>query len=189
METKEPLSQLARAIGMPWWLFAVVSQALVILAPFVGLWGLRRWQSEVRASHSTGRWRPLPERYVLVGLPVVAGLFVTLCALYCLAWWPKPRTPRILEPDASILCWLYCGVFMTWPWAVAAMANGLAMIAAGPLLSRSDTRRIGGWLAVVSGLIAFRVGFLCWKPGTARNENPVRDVVPISYSHVAENML
>lgn len=165
METREPLSQLAQAIGMPWWLFAVMSQALVIVAPFAGLWGLRWWQSGVGASDGHARWRPLPERYVLVGLPVGAGLFVTLCALYCLAWWPKPQAPRILEPDASILCWLYCGVFMTWPWAVAAMANGLAMIAAGPLLIRSSTRRVGGWLAVIAGLLAFPIGVLAFYAG------------------------
>ncbi|MFQ5593025.1 MAG: hypothetical protein ACE5HA_02650 [Anaerolineae bacterium] len=160
MESTEPLSQVAQALGTPWWLFAVVSQALVIVAPIAGLWGLRRWQSGPPGDGTLARWRPLPQRLVLIGLPAAAGLFIFACALYCLAWWPKPPGPRILEPDASILCWLYCGVFMTWPWAVAAMANGLALVAAGGLLGRPDTRRSGGWLAVVAGLIAFPLGLL-----------------------------
>ncbi|MFQ5859066.1 MAG: hypothetical protein ACE5LU_26000 [Anaerolineae bacterium] len=160
METNEPLSQIAQALGTPWWLFAVVSQALVITAPFAAIVGLRWWQSGTAEREKWARWRPLPERLALAGLPAMAGLFIFVCALYCLAWWPKPPTPRILEPDASILCWLYCGVFMTWPWAVAAMANGLALVAAGGLLARPDTRRVGGWLAVVAGLVAFPAGTL-----------------------------
>lgn len=160
MDSTEPLSQVAQALGIPWWVFAVVSQALVIAAPIAGLWGLRRWQSGTAETGTLARWRPLPERLVLVGLPAAAGLFIFACALYCLAWWPKPPAPRILEPDASILCWLYCGVFMTWPWAVAAMANGLALVAASVLLGQPDTRRAGGWLAVVAGLVAFPLGVL-----------------------------
>ena len=160
METKEPLSQFAQAIGMPWWLFAVVSQALVIIAPLVLLWALRWWQSGTAARGPLARWRPLPERWVLSGLPAAAGGFITACAFYCLVWWPKPPAPRILEPDGSILCWLYCGVFMTWPWAVAAMANGLALVAAGALLRRPQTRRSGAWLALVAGAVGFPVGML-----------------------------
>lgn len=160
METSEPLSQIAQALGTPWWLFAVISQALVIIAPIAGLWSLRWWQTGVTGPGIGTRWRPLPERLVLAGLPMAAGSFVTLCALYCLVWWPKPPAPRILEPDGSILCWLYCGVFMTWPWAVAAMLNGLALIAAGGCLAHSGTRRAGGWLAAVAGGVAFPVGIL-----------------------------
>jgi len=160
MESTEPLSQVAQALGTPWWLFAVVSQALVIVAPIAGLWGLRRWQAGSAGDGSLARWRPLPQQWVLVGLPAAAGLFIFACALYCLVGWPKPPAPRILEPDASILCWLYCGVFMTWPWAVAAMANGLALVAAGGLLGRCDTRRAGSWLAIVAGLVAFPLGVL-----------------------------
>jgi len=172
MESTEPLSQVAQALGTPWWLFAVVSQALVIVAPIAGLWGLRWWQSGRADDGTLGRWRPLPQRLVLTGLPAAAGLFIFACALYCLAWWPKPPTPRILEPDASILCWLYCGVFMTWPWAAAAMVNGLALMAAAGLLGRPDTRRAGGWLAVVAGAVAFPLGVLGVYAGTqALREN------------------
>lgn len=160
MEANEPLSQIAQALGTPWWLFAAISQALVIVAPFAALWGLRWWQSGTAEQGAWGRWRPLPERLVLVGLPAAAGLFIAACAVYCLVWWPKPPTPRILEPDASILCWLYCGVFMTWPWAVAAMANGLALIVAAGLLGRPGTQRTGAWLALAAGLIAFPLGVL-----------------------------
>jgi hypothetical protein len=160
METQEPLSQIAQALGVPWWLFAVVSQVLVIATLLVTLWGLRWWQAGAGGRGVLARWRPLPERLVLVGLPAAAGLFITACALYCLVWWPKPPAPRILEPDGSILCWLYCGVFMTWPWAVAAMANGLALVAAGGLLGRSDTHRIGAWLALIAGIVGFPVGML-----------------------------
>lgn len=166
MKSTEPLSQIAQALGAPWWLFAVVSQALVIVAPIAGLRVLRRWQSASVGVGALARWRPLPQRLVLVGLPAAAGLFIFACALYCLAWWPKPPAPRILEPDASILCWLYCGVFMTWPWAAAAMANGLALVAAAGLLGRPDTRRAGGWLAVVAGLVAFPLGVLGVYAGT-----------------------
>lgn len=160
METKEPLSQLAQAIGTPWWLFAVVSQALVIAAPLVLLWVLRWWQSDTAEDGPLARWRPLPERWVLTGLPTAAGVFITACAFYCLAWWPKPPAPRILEPDGSILCWLYCGVFMTWPWAAAAMANGLALVGAGALLWRPETRRSGAWLALIAGIVGFPIGTL-----------------------------
>lgn len=160
METQEPLSQIAQMLGTPWGVFAVVSQLLVIIAPFAALWGLRWWQSGTAEQERWSQWRPLPERLVLVGLPAAAGVFVAACALYCLVWWPKPPAPRILEPDGSILCWLYCGVFLTWPWAVAAMVNGLALIAAGSLLTHPDTRRAGGWLALVAGLVAFPAGTL-----------------------------
>ncbi len=160
METNEPLSQIAQALGTPWWLFALVSQILVIVATIAGLWAVRWWQSGTAEGGALARWRPLPERLILVSLPAAAGLFIAACGLYCLVWWPKPPAPRILEPDAAILCWLYCGVFLTWPWAVAAMVNGLALVAAGGLLGRPDTRRAGGWLAVVTGLIAFPLGLL-----------------------------
>ncbi|HBY98588.1 MAG: hypothetical protein M5U01_43585 [Ardenticatenaceae bacterium] len=160
METGEPLSQFAHAVGTPWWLFATTSQLLVIAAPFVALWILQRWQSGATERRALTRWRPLPERLVLVGLPVVAGLFIVVCGLYCLVWWPKPPAPRIVEPDAAILCWLYCGVFMTWPWAAATMINGIALVAAGGLLGRPGTRQIGAWLALVAGLVAFPLGIL-----------------------------
>lgn len=160
METSEPLSQLVQVLGTPWWVFAAVSQVLVIVAPMAGLLALRWWQSGTAKRGAWARWRPLPECLILVSLPAVAGVFILACALYCLAWWPKPPAPRILEPDASILCWLYCGVFMTWPWAVAAMANGLALVAAGGLLGRRGRRRPGGWLAVMAGVIAFPLGIL-----------------------------
>lgn len=97
---------------------------------------------------------------LLAGLSAGAGLFIAACGLYCLVWWPKPPQPRILEPDASILCWLYCGVFMTWPWAVATMANGLTLIGAGELLRRPETRRVGAWLSLGAGLVAFPLGLL-----------------------------
>jgi hypothetical protein len=160
MATQEPLSQMAQALGTPWWLFAVVSQALVIIAPLAGLWGLRWWQSGTAERGRWAGWRPLPEPLVLVGLPAAAGVFIAACGLYCLVWWPKPPAPRLLEPDAAILCWLYCGVFLTWPWAVAAMANGLALVVAGGLLGRASTRRAGGWLAMLAGLVAWPLGVL-----------------------------
>ena len=160
METREPLSLIAQALGVPWWLFAVVSQALVIVLPLVGLWGLQWWQAGTADGKPWARWRPLPASLIWAGLPASAGAFITLCALYCLVWWPKPPAPRILEPDASILCWLYCGVFLTWPWAVAAMLNGLALVVAGSLLGRGTTQRMGGWLAIAAGLIALPLGVL-----------------------------
>lgn len=160
METQEPLTQLAQMLGMPWWLFAVTSQVLVIVAPLVGLWVLKWWQLGTTEGQTWARWRPLPDRLLLVGLPAAAGLFIAACGLYCLVWWPKPPAPRILEPDAAILCWLYCGVFLTWPWAVATMVNGLALVAASGLLVRSGTRRLGAWLALIAGLAAFPLGVL-----------------------------
>lgn len=166
METNEPLSQIAQALGTPWWLFAIISQILVIVAAIASLGAVRWWQSGMAAGGALTRWRPLPERLVLAGLPAAAGLFIAACGLYCLVWWPKPPAPRILEPDAAILCWLYCGVFLTWPWAVAAMVNGLALVVAGGLLGHPDMRRAGGWLAVVTGLIASPLGLLGVYAGT-----------------------
>ncbi len=183
MEPGEPLSQIAQAFGMPWWLFAVASQVLVIIAPFAGLWSLRWWQSGTADRGAWARWRPLPEGFVLIGLPVTAGLFITACALYCLAWWPKPPEPRLLEPDAAILCWLYCGVFMTWPWGVAAMVNGLALVAAGGLLGHPDTRRIGAWLALVAGVVAFPLGVLAVYAGSQALREPT------SITHFLRNLL
>ncbi len=177
METQEPLSQIAQALGTPWWLFAIVSQVLVIATLLIVLWGLRWWQAGTGERGILARWRPLPERLVLVSLPAAAGLFIAACALYCLVWWPKPPAPRILEPDGSILCWLYCGVFLTWPWAVAAMANGLALVAAGALLGRPETRRSGAWLALVAGVVAFPVGMLGVYAGLQGLRRP-REVAP-----------
>ncbi len=166
METKEPLSRIAQALGTPWPVFAIASQSLAIAAPFVALGFLRWWQQGAAAAEGRpARWRPLPVQVLLVGLPVAAGLFIFACALYCLAWWPKPPAARILEPDASILCWLYCGVFMTWPWAAAAMINGATLVAAGGLIGRASTRRVGGWLAVFAGLVAFPLGVLAVYAG------------------------
>lgn len=164
METNEPLSQVAHAMGVPWWLFAVASQVLVIVAVFVGLWGVHWWQSGT-ARGLLARWRPLPERLVLMGLPTAAGLVITACGFYCLVWWSKPPAPRLLEPDDAILCWLYCGVFLTWPWAVAAMINGLVLVAAGGLLGHPGTRRAGAWLALLAGLVGLPVGTLAVYAG------------------------
>ena len=165
VDDPEPLSQLTQWLSLPWWLFAITAQILVIVVPFAGLGVLRWWQSGNTGGGAWVHWRPLPERLILISLPAAAGLFIAACALYCLAWWPKPPAPRILEPDTSILCWLYCGVFMTWPWAAAALANGLALIAAGVLLGRSGTRYAGAWMALVAGLVAFPLGVLALYVG------------------------
>lgn len=165
METGEPLSQIAQMLGISWWLFAVISQFLVIIALCVGLWIVQWRQSGKSARGTWARWRPLPEPMVLAGLPTLAGFIIAGCALYCLVWWHKPVGPRIFEPDVSILCWLYCGVFMTWEWAIAAMLNGLALVAAGGLLGRADTRRAGAWLALVMGVVGFPTGVLAIYAG------------------------
>lgn len=157
----EPLNQIAQQLDLPWWFFAVATQILVIVAFIIGLLGLWWWQSGKAEPGARVRWRPLPEQPLLAGLSAFAGLLTAACALYCLIWWPKPPAPRILEPDASVLCWLYCGVFMTWPWAMGAMVNGVVLVAAGGLLlGRFGSRRAGAWLAVIAGLVAFPVGIL-----------------------------
>lgn len=163
MENREPLSLVAQALGIPWWAFALASQVLVIAAVLVFLAGLHRWQT-APGVRFLKRWHPLPDQLVTVGLPLAAGLFVAACGIYCYAWWPKPPAPRILEPDGSILCWLYCGVFMTWPWAAATVFNGLVMCAAGLLLGVRRSEWCA-WLAIVAGAVAFPVGLLSFYAG------------------------
>ncbi|GEM_PF-6683325 len=164
METREPLSLLAQALGVPWWAFALVSQALVIAAVMGFLVAAHRWRTSP-SPRFLASWRPASERLITVGLPLAAGLFVAACGLYCYAWWPKPPAPRLLEPDGAIFCWLYCGVFLSWPWAALTVLNGLLMGAAGLMMGSPRTRRAGAWLGVVAGGIAFPVGLLALYAG------------------------
>jgi len=91
-------------------------------------------------------------------LAVLSGVLLLGCIGYCLILWVPPPVRVLIMPDIGVLCGLYCGQrlpYLAW----LTVSAGMLMLAAAYLMYRGYNR-LGGALAVISGVFILPVGLL-----------------------------
>jgi len=91
-------------------------------------------------------------------LPIIAGILVLTCGIYCMIWWEPMYPLTFYQPDISITCWLYCATMNPWIGGVNLLTGVISLIGGIFLLMKRN--RTGSYLALISGIVTFPIGIL-----------------------------
>ena len=94
-------------------------------------------------------------------LPLLSGLFIGGCLVYCAVWWiPHPMV--LGDLDCSPACWAYCAT-QNPLWAAVTAILSAELCAIGILITFSPTlrRRLA---ALIVGIVTLPTGFLAMLP-------------------------
>ncbi len=132
--------------------------ALIIFTPLLSIALFQMWRRRKRVGCDV---------LLMTILPVLVGLAVASCGIYCMFWWDKPHHTYIWQPDCSIVCWRYCTTY-SGSWGNATILSGIAVMLGG-ILSAGRSNRIGSILSIVAGIATFPAetmaiyaGWLAW---------------------------
>ena len=108
----------------------------------------------------------LSPEWVFIFLPILAGFLQMSCLTYCEYFW-KPSPMKLVDPDLSIICWLFCNALGQGSnpslWLILASIGSIFSIFAG-LLFWLRRHSVGILLALTGGIILLPLGLLTLSP-------------------------